>query len=165
MKRTLLLLTVIFTVFSSCHSRLNKALKEIGNIPSADYSYVVEPIFKETKETAESKTKSQYNADEVKIGAVGFHKYDPQTKTQKDQVYRLQVVLVNSKSNIDFKNEIKMNDLGREIAEYVVTQIANNDKYSKIEVTFIIKEHTTQNILRQNIFYKLPDFQLTQMFD
>jgi len=134
-------------------------------MPPANYSYVVQPVFRETKEIAETQTKNFFNADEVKIGAIGFHKYDPETRMQKDQRYLLQVVLLNSKSVVDFTNEEKMNGLGKEIAKYVVSQISNNDKYDRIEVSFIIKEANSQNVWRQNIFYKLPDYDLTQMSD
>ena len=134
-------------------------------MPPPDYSYVVQPVFKETKEITENLTKYLFNADEVRIGAVGFHGYDKETKKQKDEIYRLQAVLLNSKSVTEYNNEKKMNDLGRAIAKYVISQIANSDKYTKIQITLIIKEDNSQNYLKQNIFYKLPDYELTQMFD
>lgn len=165
MKRTVVLPAFILIAFISCNKSYNNALKQIKEKPPADYSYVVHPVFKETKDIAQSKTKNLFNADEVKIGAVGFHKYDPQTKTQKEQTYRLQTVLLNSKSIVDYKNEAQMNELSLNVAKYVVDNIANIEKYNKIEISFINIENTSQNVLRQNIFYKLPDYELTQMFD
>lgn len=135
------------------------------DMPPPDYSYVVQPEYNETQEILESKTKLLFNAEEVKIGASGFHKYDPKTKKQSGQIYRLQTVLLNSRSIVDFRNEAKMNDLGREVARFVLSNISNINQYYKIEISFINKEDNDQVVYRQNIFYRIPNLEITQMLD
>lgn len=162
---------IIFTILSilvlcSCSNKINKALTELQNMPAPDYSYIIQPTFKTDKESLEFKIKEFYSAEEVKIEGIGTHGYDNETKEQKDEKYWLKVILLNSKSIVDFKDEQKMNVLGKDVAKSTLIEITNSDKYDKIQVTFIEQWNDgVQKQMKQNIFYTLPDLQLTQLFD
>ena len=165
MKKYIPILILIVLSLFACNKKLYKAIEELKNTTAPDYSYVVEPVFKETKELLQEKTKNTFNADEVRIGAVGFHKYDTETKGQKDEVFRLQTVILNSKSITDFQNDSKMHDLGKEVAKFVTGNILNSEKYDKIEVSFILQEKNSAQLNRLNTFFRLPNFEPTTMFD
>ena len=133
-------------------------------MPAPDYSYIVQPVYKIDRETLEYKTKELYLSEEVKVGAVGIHGYDSETKEQKNDKYWLKVVLLNSKAIVDFKDELKMNMLGREIAKSTMSDISNADQYDKIQVTFVeVWNDGVQKQMKQNIFYSLPDLEITQL--
>lgn len=145
---------------------MKRALTEIQNMPPPDYSYVVQPEYSFDKESLEFKLKELYSAEEVKVGAVGIHSYDKETKEQKDEKFWLKVVLLNSKSIDDFKDEQKMNSLGKEVAESALAEITNSEKYDKIQLTFVEQWNDgEQKQVKQNIFYTLPDLRLTQLID
>jgi hypothetical protein len=150
----------------SCSNSISKALAEVQNLPAPDYSYIVQPEYKSDKESVELKIKELYSAEEAKIGASGTHGYDKETKEQKDEKFWFKVVLLNSKSIEDFKNETKMNELGKEVAKTTLDELNNSDKYDKIQITFVEQWNDgTAKQLKQNIFYSLPDLSVTQLFE
>lgn len=165
MKKYIPILTLITLSLFACNKKLYRAVQELKNMPPPDYSYVIEPEFNETKELLEEKTKNIFNAEEVRIGAVGFHKYDNETKGQKNEAFWLQTVILNSKSITDFQNDHKMNDLGKEVAEFVIQNILSSEKYDKIEVSFLLQEKDSGQLRRLNTFFRLPGFEPTTMFD
>lgn len=135
-------------------------------MPPPDYSYIVQPEYKTGKEATEFKLKELYTAEEVKTGAVGTHGYDNETKAQKDEIFWFKVVLLNSKAIEDFKDEQKMNQLGKEVAKSTVPGIKNIDKFEKIQVTFVEQWNDgIQKQMKQNIFYTLPELKITQLYD
>jgi uncharacterized iron-regulated protein len=153
-------------LFTSCSNKINKALTELQNMPAPDYHYVVQPVYTNNKESLESIIKELYSAEKVKVGAVGTHGYNNETQEQKDEKYWFQVVLLNSKSIVDFKNESKMDKLGKEVAKSMISEIKNIDRYDKIQITFVEQWNDgTEKQLKQNIFYSLPDLKVTDLFD
>lgn len=59
-----------------------------------------------------------------------------------------------------------MNELGREVAKSTVSGIKNIDKYEKIQITFVEQWNDgIQKQMKQNIFYTLPEFKITQLYD
>jgi len=166
MSKRLFFLLFNVVIFSSCSNKINKALTELQNMPAPDYSYIIQPTFKTDKEALEMEVKELFSAEEVKIGGAGTHGYDKVTKEQKDEKYWLKVNLLNSKSIVDFKDEQKMNVLGKEVAKYTLTGITNVNKYDKIQVTFVEQWNDgIQKQMKQNIFYTIPNLQITQLFD
>lgn len=164
-KLNIRILTFIF-LCTSCSNKVNKALTELQNMPTPDYSYVVQPVYSSDKESLEFKVKELYSSEEVRIGTIGTHGYDKETKKQKSEKYWFLVVLLNSKSIVDFKNESKMDKLGKEVAKSVISEITNIDKYDKIQVTFVEQWNDgTQKQMKQNIFYTLPDLEVNELFE
>ncbi len=163
-KITFLFLSVF--MLCSCSNKINKAFTELKNRSTPDYSYIVQPSFKMSKESLEFRIKELYSAEEVKIGAVGFHGYDKDTKEQKDEIFWLKVILLNAKSIVDFNDEQKMNELERNVAKSTLSQITNSESYDKIQVTFVEQWNVRGHMqMKQNIFYTLPDLQITQLFE
>lgn len=141
-------------------------MTELQNMPAPDYSYIIQPTFKADKESLEFQVKELYSAEEVKIGGIGIHGYDIETKEQKDEKFWLKVILLNSKSIIDFNDEQKMNELGKDVAKSTLSEITNSESYGKVQVTFVEQwSDGVQKQMKQNIFYTLPDLQVTQLFD
>lgn len=164
-KITILQLLIVL-ILCSCNNKINKALTELQNMPAPDYSYIIQPTFKTDKESLEFQVQELYSAEEVKIGGIGTHGYDKETKEQKDKKFWLKVVLLNSKSISDFNDEQKMNELGRDVAKSTLSEITNSESYDKIQVTFVEQWNDgVQKQMKQNIFYTLPDLQVTQLFD
>lgn len=164
-KRTILQFLSVL-ILCSCSNKINKALTELQNMPAPDYSYIIQPTFRTEKESLEFKLKELYSAEEVKIGGVGTHGYDKDTKEQKDEKYWLKVILLNSKSIVDFNDEQKMNELGKVVAKSTLSEITNSESYDKIQVTFVEQWNDgVQKQMKQNIFYTLPDLQVTKLFD
>jgi len=153
-------------ILCSCNNKITKALTELQNMPAPDYSYIIQPTFKTDKESLEFQIKELYSAEEVKIGGIGTHGYEKDTKEQKDEKYWLKVILLNSKSIVDFNDEQKMNELGKDVAKSTLSKITNSESYDKIQVTFVEQWNDgVQKQMKQNIFYSLPDLQVTQLFD
>lgn len=76
------------------------------------------------------------------------------------------MILLNSKSIIDFNDEQKMNELGKDVAKSTLSEITNSESYGKVQVTFVEQwSDGVQKQMKQNIFYTLPDLQVTQLFD
>ena len=157
-------LLLFVPLFTSCNNSVRKAFEELQNMPATDYSYIIQPEYKSSKELTESKIKELFSADEVRVGASGFHSYDKTTKKQINERYWLKVVLLNSKAVEDFKDEVKMNNLGKEVARSFLNDINNQDKYTLIEITFVVQWNDgTQKQLKQNIFYSLPTLEVTNL--
>ena len=166
--KILRIIQIVFAVLlvSSCNHSINRAMRELQNMPAPDYSYVVQPNYSIEKEAIESKIKEIYSSEEVKVGAIGMHGYDNETKAQKDEEYWFKVILLNSKAIIDLNDESRMDKLGKEVAKSVITEIKNIDMYDKIQVTFVEQWNDgTQKQMKQNIFYTLPELEVTELFD
>mgnify|MGYP001186475009 CR=1 FL=1 len=164
LKSYLLLIVISAGLMTACNNSIKKAFQELENMPIQDYSYVVQPKYSETKEALEFKIKELFSSDEVKVGAVGLHKYNDQTNSQENEKYWIKAVLLNSKSIEDFKDEQKMDALGREVAKSVLANIINSEKYDKIEITFVLQWNDgVQRQVEQNIFYKIPQLEVTTL--
>tara|TARA_B100001063_G_scaffold247376_1_gene293627 strand:- start:143 stop:661 length:519 start_codon:yes stop_codon:yes gene_type:complete len=163
-KRLLLGLVGIFLI--SCGNPYYKALKQLENMPEADYSYAVEPEFNSSKDELEFKIKGLYEAEEVRFSIATFHGYDNETMEQINEDYWVHFVLYNSPT-IDIYDKNKLEIEGRKIAELVMDEIKNTDSYDKIQITFMKQWKEGDNIrqIKHPEFYKYPSFEETTQFE
>ena len=133
-KRLLFGLSGIFLL--GCGNPYYKALKQLENMPEADYSYAIEPEFMSSKDELEFKIKGLYEAEEVRFSIAKFHGYDNETMEQINEDFWVHFVIYNSPT-VDIYDENKLHTEGREVAELVMDEIANKDSYDKIQITFI----------------------------
>lgn len=139
-----------------------KALKELENRPPPDYSYVVQPEFEIDKTAIEAKIMESFLADEVFVGAVGFHEHHKKTKAQINEKYWMRVELLDPKSIVDYRDKEKMNTLGKEVAELTIKSILNINQYNKIQVIFIEQLNPTL-IMKHPIIFTLPELKITKL--
>lgn len=160
--RLTLVSIVILTTFS-CNQKLYKTLNELKNLPSPDYSYVIEPKFTESQESAELKLKELFSAEETKIGTFKIHGYEKDTKEQIDERFWLQIVLLNTQNLIDYHSEQSATKLGKEVAEYVTKQISNVSDYNKIQITFM-RQWNDGNAKQEKrtVYLTIPEFNETE---
>lgn len=155
-------LSILFLTLISCNQKLYKALNELKNMPPPDYSYVIEPKFNESKESAEFKLKELFSAEESKIGIFHIHGYDKETKEQIDERMWLQTVLLNSKFLIDYRTDEPANELAKEVSEFVLKQINNSSDYKKVQITFV-RQWNDGNIKQEkiNVYLTIPELNET----
>ena len=156
-------LSMAFLTLFSCNQRLYKALNELKNMPPPDYSYVIEPEFNESKESAEFKLKELFSAEESKIGTFQTHGYDKETKEQINERMWLQAVLLNPESLTDYRNDEPANGLAKEVAELVLKQIKNASDYKKVQITFV-RQWNDGNVRQEkrNVYLTIPELSITE---
>ncbi len=156
-------LSIIILTLFSCNQKLYKALNELKNLPPADYSYVIEPMFTESQEVAEFKVNELFSAEECKIGTYHIHSYDKETKEQIDERMWLQAVLLNSKNLSDYQNEEIATKSAREVAEFVIKQISNVSDYEKIQITFV-RQWNDGNLKQEKrvVYLTIPELTKTE---
>ncbi len=161
-----LLIGLTATILVSCGNPCYKALKQLENMPEADYSYAVEPEFNSSKDEIEFKIKGLYDAEEVRFSIATFHGYDNETMEQINEDYWVAFVIYNSPT-IDIYDENGLQNEGRKIAELVMDEIKNKDSYDKIQVTFMKQWKEGDNIrqIKHPEFYKYPSFEGTTQFE
>jgi len=162
-KIKLTFLSIIILTLFSCNQKVYKALNELKNMPPADYSYVIEPKFTESKESAEFKVKELFSAEESKIGTYHIHGYDKETKEQINERMWLQTVLLNSKNLTDYQNEEIATESAKEVAEFVIKQISNVSDYEKIQITFV-RQWNDGNIKQEKrtVYLTIPELNKTE---
>lgn len=160
-KLTLLSFTIL-TLFS-CNQKLYKALNELKNMPSPDYSYVIEPKFTESQESTELRLKELFFAEEAKIGTFKIHGYDKETKEQINERFWLQTVLLNTQNLSDYRNEKTTIELGKEVAKYATKQISNIAEYNKIQITFV-RQWNDGSVKQEKrtVYLTIPEFDKTE---
>ncbi|NAY93485.1 hypothetical protein GTQ34_16355 [Muricauda sp. JGD-17] len=155
-------LGILFLTLISCNQKLYKAIEELKNMPPPDYSYVIEPEFNESKESAEFKLKELFSAEESKIGTYQVHGYDKETKEQINERMWLQAVLLNSKSLTDYRTLKPATELAKEVAEFVLRQINNSSDYKKVQITFV-RQWNDGNVKQEkrNVYLTVPELMET----
>ena len=163
-RRLLFGLTAIF--FVGCGNPYYKALKQLENMPKADYSYATEPEFISSKDELEFKIKGLYEAEEVRFSIAKFLGYDNETMEQINEDFWVHFVIYNSPT-IDIYDENRLETEGRKIAKLVMDEIKNKDSYDKIQVTFMKQWKEGDNIrqIKHPEFYKYPSFEETTQFE
>ncbi|SFD41521.1 hypothetical protein [Algibacter pectinivorans] len=156
-------LSIIILTLFSCNQKVYKALNELKNMPPADYSYVIEPKFNESKESAEFKVIELFSAEESKIGTYHIHQYDKETKEQINERMWLQTVLLNSKNLTDYQNEEVATKSAKEVAKFVLKQISNVSDYKKIQITFV-RQWNDGNIKQEKrtVYLTIPELNKTE---
>lgn len=155
-------LSILILALISCNQRLYKALNELKNQPPADYSYVIEPKFNESKESAEFKLKELFSAEESRIGTYHIHQYDKETKGQIDERMWLHAVLLNTKNLTDYQNEELATQSAKEAAKLVLKQIDNSSDYKKVQITFV-RQWNDGNIKQEKriVYLTIPELNKT----
>jgi len=126
-------------------------------MPPADYSYIVQPEFKLSKEASEEKYREIYNAEELKIGASGTHSYDKETKAQIKEKHWLKSVVLNTNKVTDINNEELTKQLAKTYAEQVLEEVTNSNSYEKIEIVFMQQWNDGQvKSIKRNFFFTVP---------
>jgi hypothetical protein len=123
-----------------------------------DFSYVIQPDFTESRESAEFKLRELFSAEESRIGTFHSHGYDSETKEQINEKMWLHAVLLNSKELTDYLNVEPATILAKEVAEFVIKQIDNVSDYEKVQITFVLQWNDGN--LRQekrNIYMTIPE--------
>lgn len=153
-------LSFIILALFSCNRKIYNALRDL---PAADYSYVIDPKFNESKESAEFKFKELFSAEEARIGTFHIHGYDKETKEQIDEQMWLQAVLLNSKNLNDYRNDELATEFAKEVAEFIIKQINNTSDYEKIQITFI-RQWNDGNIKQEkrNVYLTIPNLNETE---
>ncbi|AWX44482.1 hypothetical protein HME9304_01484 [Flagellimonas maritima] len=162
-KIKLTFLSIIIITLFSCNQKVYKALNELKNMPLADYSYVIEPKYTESQESAEFKVKELFSAEESKIGTYHIHGYDKETKEQINERMWLQTVLLNSKNLTDYRNEELATESAKEVAEFVIKQLSNVSDYEKIQITFV-RQWNDGNIKQEKrtVYLTIPKLNKTE---
>jgi len=157
------ILLIIGMTFTFCTSMsYKKVLEELQNMPPADYSYIIQPDFKLSKESSEEKFRELYNAEELKIGASGIHTYHKETKAQLEEKYWLKYVILNSNLVNDINDKLSTKKLGKELATKILAEITNIEEYSKIEIMFMQQWNDGQvKSIKRNFFFTVPTLEET----
>jgi len=131
-------------------------------MPPPDYSYIIQPEFKLSKEASEMKLQELHNAEEFKIGAAGTHTYDKETKAQIEERYWLKSVILNSDMLLDFNDELVTSKFSKGIAEKVLNEIANLKDYTKIEIILMQQWNAGQvKSIKKKLFFTIPELEET----
>ena len=162
----LLLLGLTAMIMVSCGNPYYKALKQLQNMPEADYSYAVEAEFISSEDELEFKIKGLYEAEEVRFSIAMFHEYDNETMEQINEDYWVNFVIYNSPT-IDIYDENTLFTEGRNIAKLVMAEISNKEAYDKIQITFMKQWKEGENIrqIKHPEFYKYPSLEKTTQFE
>ena len=137
MIRNLIIGCVAFALISCTTMSYRKAINELQNLPPADYSYILEPNFRLSKEALEEKLIEFYDAEEAKVGASGNHGYSRETKEQINEKFWLKAVVLNSTQIGELDKEDVNMPVAKEIASEVLDAIVNAADYSEIEIVLM----------------------------
>ena len=139
-----------------------KALEDIQNMPTPDYTYIIQPVFKLSKEASEQKLRGNYNAEDLKIGASGTHTYDEETREQTEERFWLKSVVLNSDKVVKISDEAATKQLAESYAKDVLTEITNIAAYSKIEILFLQQWNDGQvKSMERKFFFTVPELEET----
>ena len=160
------LLFVLVFLFGCTQMKMAKLVKEMENNPP-DFSFIVQPEYKTSKEALEVKVKELFIAEEVKIGAAGIGGVIGSPTQKEDSRYWLQTVLLNPAIIFGFNHDTVLTKTGAEIGQLVTDGITNIDKYDKIQITFMhqYQEGAYWKTFKYNKYYRIPSLEATELSD
>lgn len=145
---------------SSCNNSVHKALKQLENMPSPNFSQINELELTVSTQFLESQLKEFYDADTVAISASGKFKYNEVTQEQDLIDIWIKVVFLNSKKISDLTDAILSDSLAFEIGTFLKPKIKNLNDYNKIEVMFINQWYDgNQKQIKQRIHLSIPNLE------
>ena len=141
-------------------------LKELQSLTPEDFAFIVQPEFVTPKDVVQTKIQELYSAETVNIGASGIGGVKGSPTQHEEEKYWLQCVLLNPAIMSSIGLDSIIEPIGKEIAQIVLEGISNDDKYDKIEITFIrqVQEGIYWKKYKVNKCYTVPDLELTNLF-